>query len=371
MSHIIFVGNYSLGMYRFRGDLISALLAAGQRVTVLLPDAEYADEIKSLGASLVMTPMDRRGMNPFRDLSLLSFYKKTFRELRPDAVVTYTIKPNIYAGRAAASLGIPFVANITGLGTAFEKPGPLRTLVTLMYRSSLKRAGRVFFENSVNRQIFIERRIVREEQTVLLGGAGVNTEVFPLQPFSVRDKTDDSRFRFLFIGRVMREKGIDELLRAMRILRDRGVGCVLDIVGITEEDYKAEFAEASAEGWLCDRGFQKDVRPFIAGCDCFVLPSWHEGMANTNLEASSSGRPVITTDIPGCREEVVPGITGWLVPPKDAGALADAMEQAARLDAEKLRAMGREGRRYVTEHFDKRAVVAETVGVINELIKRN
>ena len=371
MSHIIFVGNYSLGMYRFRGDLISALLAAGQRVTVLLPDAEYADEIKSLGASLVMTPMDRRGMNPFRDLSLLSFYKKTFRELRPDAVVTYTIKPNIYAGRAAASLGIPFVANITGLGTAFEKPGPLRALVTLMYRSSLKRAGRVFFENSVNRQIFIERRIVREEQTVLLGGAGVNTEDFPLQPFSVRDKTDDSRFRFLFIGRVMREKGIDELLRAMRILRDRGVGCVLDIVGITEEDYKAEFAEASAEGWLCDRGFQKDVRPFIAGCDCFVLPSWHEGMANTNLEASSSGRPVITTDIPGCREEVVPGITGWLVPPKDAGALADAMEQAARLPAEKLSAMGEEGRRYVTEHFDKRAVVAETVGVINELIKRN
>ena len=369
MAHILFVGNYSLGMYRFRGDLISALLAAGHRVTVLLPDGEYAGEIKSLGALFVLTPMDRRGMNPIRDLSLFRFYKKVFRDLHPDAVVTYTIKPNIYAGRAASRLGIPYAANITGLGSAFAKPGALMTLVTLMYRSSLKNAGRVFFENGVNRQLFLDKKIVRKERTVLLNGAGVNTEDFPLQP--VTDKKDDYRFRFLYIGRVMREKGIDELLEAMRILRGRGLGCVLDIVGITEEDYKEKFAEAAAEGWLCDRGFQKDVRPFIAGCDCFVLPSWHEGMANTNLEASSSGRPVITTDIPGCREEVVPGITGWLVPPKDAGALADAMEQAARLDAEKLRAMGREGRRYVTEHFDKRAVVAETVGVINELIKRN
>ena len=368
MPHILLAGNYSLGMYRFRGDLISALLAAGHRVTVLLPDEEYADEIKSLGASLVLTPMDRRGMNPFRDLSLFRFYKKSFRELRPDAVVTYTVKPNIYAGRAAARLGIPFAANITGLGSAFEKPGPLKKLVTLMYRSSLKRACRVFFENSVNRQIFIDRRIVREEQTVLLGGAGVNTEDFPLQPYPVDRGMD---FRFLYIGRVMREKGIDELLRAMRILRGRGVGCVLDIVGITEEDFREKFAEAAREGWLCDRGFQKDVRPWIAAADCFVLPSWHEGMANTNLEASSSGRPVITTDIPGCREEVVPGVTGWLVPPKDAGALADAMEHAACLPAEKLRAMGEAGRRYVTEHFDKKMIVAETVGIINELIKQD
>ncbi|MBP5173814.1 MAG: glycosyltransferase family 4 protein [Clostridia bacterium] len=369
MPHILLAGNYSLGMYRFRGDLISALLAAGHGVTVLLPDEEYADEIKSLGASLVLTPMDRRGMNPFRDLSLLRFYKKTFRELRPDAVVTYTVKPNIYAGRAAARLGIPFAANITGLGSAFEKPGPLMTLVTLMYRSSLKKAGRVFFENSVNKQLFLDKKIVKKEQTVLLNGAGVNTEDFPPQPFS--GKTDGQPFRFLFIGRVMREKGIDELLLAMRILRDRGVGCVLDIVGIIEEDYKVKFAEAAAEGWLCDRGFQKDVRPFIAGCDCFVLPSWHEGMANTNLEASSSGRPVITTDIPGCREEVVDGVTGWLVPPKDAGTLAAAMEEAVSLPQERLAEMGSGGRCYVKEYFDKKKIVAETVGVINELIKQD
>ena len=369
MAHILFVGNYSLGMYRFRGDLISALLAAGHRVTVLLPDEEYAGEIKSLGASLVLTPMDRRGMNPFRDLSLFGFYKKLFRELRPDAVVTYTIKPNIYAGRAAAQLGIPFAANITGLGSAFEKPGALMTLVTIMYRSSLKNARRVFFENSVNRQLFLDRKIVRKEQTVLLNGAGVNTEDFSPQPLA--DKTDDHRFRFLYIGRVMREKGIDELLRAMRILKDRGVSCLLDIVGITEEDYKEEFSEAESEGWLCDRGFQKDVRPFIAGCDCFVLPSWHEGMANTNLEASSSARPVITTDIPGCREEVVSGVTGWLVPPKDAAALAAAMEEVATLPREKLAKMGTAGRLFVKEHFDKKKIVGETVAVINALINND
>ena len=369
MSHILLVGNYSLGMFRFRGDLISGLVAAGHRVSVLLPDEEYEDEIKSLGAAFVLTPMDRRGMNPFRDLSLFTLYKRAFRELRPEAVVTYTIKPNIYAGRAAARLGIPFAANITGLGSAFEKPGPLMTLVTLMYRSSLKKAGRVFFENSVNRQLFLDKKIVKNLQTVLLNGAGVNTEDFPLQPFA--EKTNDQRFRFLFIGRVMREKGIDELLEAMRILRDRDVGCVLDIVGITEEDYKEKFADAAAEGWLCDRGFQKDVRPFIAGCDCFVLPSWHEGMANTNLEASSSGRPVITTDIPGCREEVVPGVTGWLVPPKDTAALAAAMENAVSLPREKLAETGAAGRRFVKEHFDKKMIVAETVGVINELIKHD
>ena len=366
---ILILAYIGIGLYKFRRELLEELTKENE-VFFCIPHDEYVEQIKEIGCKYIPCySMDRRGTNPIKDYKLFKEYCSILKKTRPDVVFTYTIKPNIYAGRAAARLGIPFAANITGLGSAFEKPGPLMTLVTLMYRSSLKKAGRVFFENSVNRQLFLDKKIVKKEQTVLLNGAGVNTEDFPLQPFA--DKTDDKRFRFLFIGRVMREKGIDELLEAMRILRDRGLGCVLNIVGITEEDYKEKFAEAAAEGWLCDRGFQKDVRPFIAGCDCFVLPSWHEGMANTNLEASSSGRPVITTDIPGCREEVVDGVTGWLVPPKDTAALAAAMENAVNLPRERLTETGAAGRRYVKENFDKKTIVAETVGVINELIKHD
>ena len=368
MANIALVGNYSLGMYRFRKELILALRDAGHRVTVIVPDEEYAEELRAMGVSLLLSPMDRRGTDPRRDMALVRWYKAAFREIAPDLVVTYTIKPNVYAGMVCRSRKIPYAANVTGLGTVFEKAGSLKmkaigTLVTLMYRRALGKAGAVFFENDHNRQLFVDAKLVTEWQAVLVPGAGINTEDFPLQPMQ-----EHGDFRFLFVGRVMKEKGVAELLAAMKMLRDRGVNCSLDVVGIPEENFRAEFAEGAEAGWLRDHGFQKDVRPFFAACDCFVLPSWHEGMANTNLEAAASGRPVITSDIPGCREEVIPGKTGWLFDRSCPERLAEIMETAVRTPKEKLREMGLAGREHAVAVFDKKKVVSKTAAVLNGML---
>ena len=279
------------------------------------------------------------------------------KKIQPDLVITYTIKPNVYGGFACRILKIPYAVNITGLGTAFQKDGLLRKIVTRMYKVGCKKAKVVFFENAENRQIFIDEKIVREEQTCLLHGAGVNLDHFYLQDYPV-DGTDT---RFLFVGRVMKEKGIDELFAAMKKLVADGVPCSLDVLGGYEEDYKSTIKQYEAEGWLRYHGYQSDVRPFIANCHCFVLPSWHEGMANTNLECAASGRPVITSNIHGCLEAVEDGVSGYLCERKNADDLYRVMKRFAELSNTQRRTMGLEGRKRMEDVFDKKKVVDETI----------
>ena len=229
-------------------------------------------------------------------------------------------------------------------------------MVTAMYRLSCKKAKTVFFENAENRQIFLDAKIVKERQTCLLSGAGVN-----LERYAVADYPAGDVVKFLFIGRIMREKGVDELLSAMRRLTGEGVPCTLDMVGGYEEDYGAVVEEAESEGWLTYWGYQEEVRPFIAASHCFVLPSWHEGMANTNLECAASGRPVITSRIHGCMEAVEDGVTGFLCERKDSGSLYAAMKRFCALSMEERRAMGLAGRKRMEAVFDKKRVVEETI----------
>ena len=226
-----------------------------------------------------------------------------------------------------------------------------------MYKVGCKKAKVVFFENAENRQIFIDEKIVREEQTCLLHGAGVNLEHFHVQDYP----TDNTDTRFLFVGRVMKEKGIDELFAAMKKLVADGVPCSLDVLGGYEEDYKETIEQYEAEGWLRYHGYQSDVRPFIANCHCFVLPSWHEGMANTNLECAASGRPVITSNIHGCLEAVEDGVSGFLCERKNADNLYHVMKRFVQLPNDQRKAMGLAGRKRMEEIFDKRKVVEETI----------
>ena len=232
----------------------------------------------------------------------------------------------------------------------------LRKVVTQMYKLGCKKAKVVFFENAENRQIFLEEHIVREQQTCLLNGAGVNLEHYRLTEYPTGDET-----KFLFIGRVMKEKGVDELFAAMRKLVAEGYSCSLDVVGMYEEDYKEAIAQGETEGWLHFHGYQKDVRPFIANCHCFVLPSWHEGMANTNLECAASGRPVITSNIHGCLEAVEDGVTGFLCEKQNAESLYEAMKRFCGLPIEQRETMSLAGRKRMEAVFDKRKVVVETI----------
>lgn len=352
---ILILTNYDVGLYQFRRELIEELLKS-HAVYISLPYGELVEPLKVMGCQFIDTPLERRGMNPFKDGKLFLTYRKLFRQVKPDLVIAYTIKPNVYGGFAARIARIPYAVNITGLGTAFQSRGMLRKVVTQMYKLGCKKAKVVFFENAENRQIFLEEHIVREQQTCLLNGAGVNLEHYRLTEYPTGEET-----KFLFIGRVMKEKGVDELFAAMRKLVAEGYSCSLDVVGMYEEDYKEAIAQGESQGWLHFHGYQKDVRPFIASCHCFVLPSWHEGMANTNLECAASGRPVITSNIHGCLEAVEDGVTGFLCEKQNAESLYEAMKRFCGLPIEQRETMSLAGRKRMEAVFDKRKVVVETI----------
>lgn len=352
---ILVLTNFDVGLYQFRRELLARLLEE-REVYISLPDGDLVRPLEEMGCRFVDTPIDRRGINPVTDGKLLVRYIKLLRQVEPDLVITYTIKPNVYGGMACRAMGVPYAVNITGLGTAFQKKGALRTLVTVLYKMALKRAKVVFFENAGNRDMLIGEGIVREAQCRLLMGAGVN-----LAHYVPAEYPEEEPVQFLFIGRVMREKGVEELFSAMERLRGEGYGCVLNVVGGYEEDYEPIIRAHEAAGWLCYHGYQKDVRPFIAQSHCFVLPSYHEGMANTNLECAAMARPLITSRIHGCMEAVEEGVSGYLCAAQDAESLYTEMKRFLALTAEERAEMGRAGRRRMEEIFDKEKVVDATV----------
>lgn len=353
---ILILANFDVGVYQFRRELIAALLKEHE-VVLSLPDGDLVRPMEKMGCRFIDTPVDRRGINPVTDGKLVVRYLKLLRQERPDLVITYTIKPNIYGGMACRLLGIPYAVNITGLGTAFQKQGALRTLVTTLYTQALKKAKVVFFENRGNMQTLLDEKIVTADRCRCLNGAGVNLDRYRCAAYpEEQDKT-----RFLFIGRVMAEKGVDELFEAMGRIRREGCDCTLDVLGHFEEHYEEKIRRAEAEGWLRYHGQQKDVRPFIEKTHCFVLPSWHEGMANTNLECAAMGRPLITSNIHGCKEAVVENVSGLLCEPKDADSLYRAMKRFLTMPPAERAAMGAAGRKHMEDQFDKRKVVAATL----------
>lgn len=355
---ILILANFDVGLFQFRRELIEALLKEHE-VLLSLPDGDLVRPLEAMGCQFIDTPLDRRGVNPVTDLKLFARYWKLLRQEKPDLVIIYTIKPNIYGGIACRMLGVPYAVNITGLGTAFQKEGLLKKLVTFLYRTALKRAKVVFFENSGNRQVFLDEGIVAEEKTCLLSGAGVNLEHYAYAPYPEEKGT-----QFLFVGRVMKEKGIEELFAAMERLCAEGADCCLDVLGGYEENYAETIRRCEEQGWLHYHGYVTDVRPYIEKAHCFVLPSYHEGMANTNLECAAMGRPLITSNIPGCKEAVLEGVSGLLCEPKDADSLYEVMKYFLSLSSETRTQMGKAGRKHMEDVFDKKKVVEETMNAI-------
>lgn len=360
---ILIICNSASGLEVFRGMLIQKIIEEGHTISSIIPLATEQKELDSeiqiekWGCKLIRIPMQRRGMNPLKDFSLLKAYYKTLKVENPDLVITYTIKPNIYGGLVSRLLKIQYVVNITGLGTAFQGDGILKHLVIKMYKIALKHVKIVFFENVENRNTIVNYKIVPIEKTKVLSGAGVDLERFQC----VEYPKDSEKIKFLFIGRIMQEKGINELFFAMHKLVSEGVNCELDVLGGFEENYKEIIKKYEDEGWLHYHGFQSDVRPFIEKCHCFVLPSWHEGMANTNLESAASGRPLITTKIHGCLEAVIENKSGFLVERKNADDLFEKMKSFTELSYEERKAMGLASRKHMENVFDKKVVVNETV----------
>ena len=351
---ILILANNDVGLYKFRRELILELLKEHQ-VYIALPYGKMVDHLVSDGCCFIDTSIDRRGINPIKDLKLLFDYYNIIRNEKPDLVIAYTIKPNIYGGLICRLLNTTYALNITGLGTSFENDNWLKKLVVTLYKIASKNAKVVFFENAENESIFLDNKIINNHQAKLLNGAGVNLDYFSYQEYPNNDV-----FRFLFVGRVMKEKGIDELFASMkRLIQD--YDCCLDVVGRFEEDYSELIEKYQIEGWLNYYGFQDDVRPFIKQCDCFVLPSYHEGMANTNLECAASGRPIITSNISGCKEAVINNKSGLLCHPKDSKNLYKNMKIMICLSKTERSEMGKTGNQHMKDVFDRQRVVKETI----------
>ena len=352
---ILIVANNSGGLANFRGKLIEQL-ATVHEIVVATPLDIRVDVLKGLGARVFPLKMESRGVNPFKDIYLLNQIIKIVKEEKPDYILTYTVKPNIYGGMVARFGKIPYSTNITGLGTAFERKSALQSIVVLMYKMGLKGARNVFFENKANADLFERFGIAKKKQIHILHGAGVDLERFTYQVYPKNEA-----FQFLFVGRVMKEKGINEVFEAMKRLRDNGYACELNVLGRFEENYKEIIEKYQGEGWLKYYGVQEDVHPFFARADCFVLPSYHEGMANTNLECAATGRPIITSNIPGCKEAVIPDVSGFLCTPKNVDSLYDAMKCMIAMSNDERAKMGKAGRKHMEALFDKKKVVAETI----------
>ena len=364
-KRILVLANNDVGLYRFRKDLLAALLNTGNEVYISLPNGGLVPELVQLGCRYLETPIDRRGMNPIQDSKLFNQYRAMLRKVKPDLVITYTIKPNIYGGLACRMAHIPYAVNITGLGSAIENGGWLKRFVLSLYRPALKDAKVIFFENTGNQDTLVATGVVPKGRDVVLNGAGVNLEDYPYQPYP-----QEGPVRFLFVGRIMREKGVDEFFAAARRMKQNyGDGVEFHIVGSFEEAYKPIMDELAQAGVVKYHGYQSDMKPFYAMAGCVVLPSYHEGMSNVLLEAAASGRPLITSDIPGCREAVENGVSGYLCPVKNAGALYDAMQRFAELPKDLKTEMGGRGRARMEQHFSKKAVVTETIqhlGIVHD-----
>lgn len=360
MKTIMIFINSSGALYDFRNELVLRLLQE-YRVVACVPDTVKTDLLEQEGVEVVSTPINRRGVNPFQDLRLLSLCKKLIRRYRPSLALTYTIKPNVYAGMACSALKIPYIPTITGLGSAFEKKGLFLWLIQSLYRRGIAKASCVFFQNEENRERFLEAGLT-SGRTRLVAGSGVNLVKNNAEPYP-----EDGITRFLYVGRMMKEKGTEELLAAAEQLHSENVHFFL--MGYCDDDYQQLLDEKEKEGVITQLGFHKEVHEYYKKASAVVLPTYHEGMANVLMEASATARPVIATNISGCREIVEDGVTGFCFAPKSAEALVAALKKFLALTRAERASMGAAARAKMEREFDRDKVVDAYMEEIEDAVQ--
>ncbi len=348
--------------------LIQALRDRGCRVIVLAPRDEYTDRIVASGTEFYPIRLSAKGRNPFREILTAAAFLRAYRRLRPDVVLHYTIKPNLYGSLAARALGIPAIDNVTGLGTIFDRQGVLRVVVSLLYKAAFMRVERIFFQNPDDLAHFIASGLVVEGRVDLLPGSGVDLRRFAPRP------RGSGPFTFLFVGRLLKAKGVEDLIAASRILAKRREGLRVVLLGKRDDGDPGAadpriLERAAAEGVVELAGSVNDVRPLVANADCVVLPSYYrEGTPRSLLEAAAMGKPLIAADSIGTREPVRDGVNGYLCRPRDPEDLAAKMLAMAALSEQARSAMGAASRRLAEERFDERIVITKYMEIIDRLV---
>lgn len=348
---VLILANNSVGLYKFRKELLEALLCQNNEVYISIPKGDFVPEMEQMGCKFINTEISRHGTNPITDLLLIVQYKKIIKTVQPDIVFTYTIKPNVYGGFASQLCGVPYVANVTGLGSAVENGGILQKITLALYKVGLRGAQRVFFQNQANLDFMLAHGI-KPKSFALIPGSGVNLERFAPLPYPQNDDT----VHFVFISRIMREKGIDQYLDAAQ--HYAGKNCVFHVCGFCEAEYQGKLDELAKAGVVVYHGMVRDVKTVLKDVHCTIHPSFYpEGISNVLLESCACARPIITTDRSGCREVIDDGVNGFVVKQRDSQDLIEKIEKFLALTHEQKLKMGEAGRAKVEREFNRQIVV--------------
>lgn len=354
MKKILILVNDVTTIIQFRTELVKALVDAGNKVLVSVPKSERNSEIEALGATVIETDASRHGTNPVEDFKLFLNYIKLLKENKPDVVLTYTVKPNSYGGMACGLLKVPYMANVTGLGV-IEDEGLLQKLMLTLYKAGCRKAKCVFFQNKSNLEFFQQRGVVGNN-VQLLPGSGVN-----IDKFSYIDYPQDEKTNIVFVGRIIKDKGVFELAEvAEQYVNNDSVQ--FTVVGDVEYGSENPFSELPNVNCV---GFHKNVRPFLKDAHAVILPSYHEGMANVLLEGASSGRPILASKIPGCQETFDEGVTGFGFEVKNADSIKCAVDKFLSLSYEQKCEMGKKGREKMEKQFNRNIVIEKYFNIIN------
>ncbi len=365
MAKILFLVNHSITIYNFRLELVQALIKEGHQVVVSSPYGDRIEDLIKEGCEFKDIEISRHGMNPIKECVLIAKYIKLLKDVKPDVVLSYTIKPNIYGGIACSLTKTPYMVNITGLGTAVENGGLVQKMLCMLYKIGLRKAHKIFLQNKYNAAFFEEKGLYKEKHQII-PGSGVN-----LQRFTVMDYPPNTEnIKFLMIARVMKDKGADEYIAAAKAIKEKYPNTEFHICGLCEDEYKAKLDEIKDKGIINYHGMVSDVRTIIKDTHCTVLPSYHEGMPNVLLESAACGRPVIATNIPGCQETFDDGVSGIGCEAKSTQSLIDAIEKFLALSHEEKAKMGKAGRTKIEKRFDRQIVVEAYKKEINAILNK-
>lgn len=367
-QRIALVANTTWNIANFRKNIMEALHNEGFEVLVVSPVDEYLDEILQYEyvKHVPIKHLSRKGINPFQDLRLLFELSRIYKKEKIDLTIHYTIKPNIYGSLASRRNSIPTISAITGLGYTFIHNGLINKISKTLYRLALQYNEKVIFENHDDRILFIKAGLITQDQGISVKGCGINTQHFRPMP----RKLEQEQVVFTFIGRLLYDKGIKEFVEAAKKVKVAHPEVAFWVLGDIDKDNPAAIKQQELDNWINDevivyKGFVRDVRTLIRESDCVVLPSYREAIPRAIQEGMAMGKPVISTDVAGCREAIEEGKNGYLVPIRDANALADAMLKFMALSEAAQENMGQYGRQKVLKEFDDRIIAQHFVDTIN------
>lgn len=364
MKKVLMLGNHEIVIYNFRKELIERMIQEGYEVYVALPYGPKVELLKEMGCKFVDTPINRRNTNPVEDLKVFLNYIKVLKEVKPDVVLTYTVKPNVYGGIACRIKKIPYICNVTGLGSGYLNGGIVQKVVQILSKLAFRKANKVFFQNTADRDLLVQQGVVKDNYD-LLPGSGVNLETYKVLPYP----PEDQPINFNFVARVMKDKGIDEYLEAAKIIKEKYPNVVFNVIGMIDQPHYEEILKKYEEdGIIKYHGFQTDMMPFIERCNCMINPSYTEGMSNVLLENAACGRPLIASDIPGCKEIICNNLNGFLFEVKNFNDLALKIEKFIGLKYEEKVIMGKRGSEKVIAEFDRQIVINKYIESIKKIL---